>query len=191
MDEEASGSGDVKSEAIPEGITTTAPENDAISAPNAVSAFDGTGQTANSPTVYGCAYYDVYDEELDMCIPTAESMEFWSVVAGEKPWPDSAGGYVGLLGGLVEDTLLSAGVLSELGGKAIEDALVEFGADGGPIGWGIQGVGYTAGFVGEVGGVLVEGAGEVAGAVHDGLGEAVDAIGDAAGDAWDEISSWW
>lgn len=86
--------------------------------------------------------------------------------------------------------MLGAGFLSELGGKATEAALVEFGTDGGPIGWGIQGVGYTAGFLGEVGGVLVQGAGEVAGIVHDGLGEAVDAIGDAAGDAWDEISSW-
>ena len=190
MDEEASGSGDVKSEAMPEGIATTAPENDATSVPNAVSAPDGAGQATNSPMVHGCAYDDVYDEELDMCIPTLESFEFWSVVAGDEPWPDSAGGYVSLLGGYIEDGLLSAGFLSELVSKATGDALVEFGKDGGPIGWGIQGVGYTVGFVGEVGGVLVEGAGQVAGAVHDGLGEAVDAIGDAAEDAWDEISSW-
>ena len=98
MDEEASGSGDVESEAIPSGIATTASENDATSAPNAVSAPDGAGQTANSPTVHGCAYDNEYHEELDMCIPSLESFEFWSVVDGDEPWPDSAGGYVSLLG---------------------------------------------------------------------------------------------
>jgi hypothetical protein len=193
MDEEASASGDVKAEVIPEGVTKTAPEKeDATSAPKTVSAPDEAWQTANSPSpmVHGCAYDYEYDEELDMCIPTLESFEFWSVVGGDEPWPDSAGGYVSLLGGYIEDGLLSAGFLSGLGGKATEDALVEFGKDGGPIGWGIQGVGYTAGFVGEVGGVLLEGAGEVAGIVHDGLGEAVDAIGDAAKDAWDTVSGW-
>jgi hypothetical protein len=191
MDEEASASGTVKAEVIPEGIATTAPENDATSAPKAVSAPDGAGQTANSPTVHGCAYDDEYDEELDMCIPTLESFEFWSVVGGDEPWPDSAGGYVSLLGGYIEDGLLSAGFLSGLGGKITGDALVEFGKDGGPIGWGIQGVGYTAGLGGEAGSLLLNGLSEVSGIVHDGLGEAVDAIGDAAEDVWDEISSWW
>ena len=118
-------------------------------------------------------------------------MEFFSVLVGNEPWPDSAGGYVNLLGSYNDDTLLWLGVMAQLGGKALEDALVELGKDGGPIGWGIQGVGYTVGFVGETGGMLLVGAGEVAGIVHEGLGEAVDAIGDAAEDVWDEISSWW
>ena len=80
--------------------------------------------------------------------------------------------------------------MAQLGGMALEDALVELGKDGGPIGWGIQGVGYTAGFVGEVGGVLLQEVSKVTDAVHDSLGEAVDAIGDAAEDAWDTVSGW-
>ena len=174
------------------GTTKSAPENDATSAPKIISAPDEAGQTANSPTVRGCAYDDQEVlEELDTCVTTPESLEFWNVLIGEKPLPDSVGGYVGLAGGFVEDWLTIAGTDTGVGGKLTEAALNWFGEDTGPIGWAIQGVGYTAGFAGEVGGVLLEGLSEVAGSVHDGLGEAVDAVVGAAEDAWDAISGWW
>ncbi len=112
------------------------------------------------------------------------------ILTGEEPWPDTAGEYVSMLGGYNNDTLDSVGVLVQPGGIVFGDALVEFGKDGGPIGWGIQGVGHTVGFVGEVGGGLLLGVNMVTSAVHDGLGEAVDAIGDAAKDAWDTVSGW-
>ena len=187
VDEEASAPGAVKTEVNPEGIIPAAPKNDddATSAPEPASGSE-------SPLVTGCAFDgEEYFEPFGTCVPSVESFDFWSVVAGEEPWPDSAGGYVGLAGGFVEDWLSLAGLNTAVSASLTEDALVELGKDGGPIGWGIQGVGYTVGFVGEAGGMLLVGAGEVAGAVHDGLGEAVDAIGDAAEDVWDEISSWW
>jgi len=190
MDEEASASGAVKAEEeeVSEGITTTAPENDDTSAPKVISADDGAGQTADSPTVHGCPNADdFYDEDFDICLPNLETAE---ILFGDEPWPDTAGGYVSLLGGYNNDTLDSFGALIQLGGMALGDALVEFGKDGGPIGWGIQGVGHTVGFVGEVGGGLLLGVNTVTDAVHEGLGAAVDAIGDAAKDAWDTVSGW-
>ena len=194
MAEDASAPGAMKAEEqeeqeVPEGITTTAPEKaDDTSAPKVISADDGAGQTADSPTVHGCPNAnDGYDEELDLCLPNLEAAE---ILFGDEPWPDTAGGYVSLLGGYNNDTLDSFGVLAQLGGMALGDALVEFGKDGGPIGWGIQGLGHTVGFVGEVGGGLVLGVNTVTEAVHEGLGAAVDAIGDAAEDAWDTVSGW-
>ena len=201
IDEEASASGDVKDEVVPEGIATTAPENDATSAPNAVSAPDEAGQiansptanspTANSPTVHGCAYADdVYDEELDVCEPSDETLDFVSVVLGNKPWPDTAGEYGSFLGGIYTDTLMLLGVAVQGEGQLIEDFLDWYGEDGGPIGWGLQAVGYTVGLGSDVIGGLLQTSGQAADAVHEGLGAVVDTVADAAGDAWDEISSW-
>jgi hypothetical protein len=189
MDEEASAPwvGEVSGE-----TTTTAQENDA-STQKPVSASTKAGQIANSPTTYGCPYDYEYDEEYDACLPSSEAFTggFADVVLGDAPWPDSAGGYVGLVGGFGKDTLTAVGAGLTIGlGHYVGDTLVEFGKDGGPIGWGIQGLGYTLGFTGDALGVLAGGAGEIVGAATDVVGAAVDVIGDAAKDAWDEISSW-
>lgn len=189
-EEEASVPGAVKAGEVSGRTTTTAQENDA-SAQKPVSASDEAGQIANSGTIYGCPYDYEYDEEYDTCLPTSESFGFWPVIMGEKPWPDSPGGYVGLLGAFGEDGLEAVGVGIQIGlGHYIGDTLVDFGEGGGPIGWGIQGLGYTLGFTGDAAGVLVEGAGEIVGAVSDGVGEVIDGIGNAAEDAWDEVTSW-
>ncbi len=147
------------------------------------------GQTANGGTIHGgCAYEDYdYVEEVDACIP---KVPFFEVVFGNAPWPDSVGGYVGLLGQFVGDVGTGAGFIVDQGLGYLGDTLVEFGEGGGPIGWAIQGVGYTLGFLGEAGGVVVSGVGQGVDAVVEGVGEAVDAIGDAAGAAYDEIASW-
>jgi hypothetical protein len=147
------------------------------------------GQTANGGTIYGgCAYEDYeYVEELDACIPKEP---FFEVVLGDAPWPDSAGGYVGLLGQFVGDVGTAVGLGLDQGLGYLGDTLVEFGEGGGPIGWAIQGAGYTLGFFGEAGGVLSAGVSQGVDAVVEGVGEAVDAIGDAAGAAYDEIASW-
>jgi hypothetical protein len=157
------------------------------------SAPDEAGQMANSGTIYGCAYDDyVYDEEFDTCVPTGESFGFFPVLSGDEPWPDTAGGYVGLLGDFVSDLSIGAGVgFLQIGlGHYVGDTLVEFGEGGGHIGWGIQGLGYTIGFTDDAAGVLVEGAGQIVDAVSEGVGDVVDAVGDAAEDAWDEVTSW-
>jgi hypothetical protein len=165
------------------------PKEEAVSGAPA----DEDGQEANSGTVYGCAYDDYeYDEEFDTCVPAGDSFGFIPVLAGDKPWPDSAGGYVGLLGDLVSDLSIGAGAgFLQIGlGHYVGDTLVEFGEGGGPIGWAIQGLGYTIGFAGDASGMLVEGIGQAAGAVADGVGDVVDTIGDAAGAAYDEVASW-
>jgi hypothetical protein len=188
---EASAPGGVKTEEVPGEIITTAQEkNDASAAPTeAVSAPNEAGQTASSGTIYGCAYDDYYyDEETDMCLPIGGP---FAVLTGDKPWPESAGGYVGLLGDFVEDPLTGLGLGLQLGLGYVGDALVEFGDTGNFVGWPFQGLGYAIGFAGDVAGTLGVGVGEAVGAVSDGVGEVVDAIGDAAGAAWDEVSSWW
>jgi hypothetical protein len=175
---------------VPGVITTTAQENDASAAPKAVIAPDEAGQTPDSGTIYGACAYEDYDyvEELDACLPNEP---FFEVVLGDAPWPDSAGGYVGLLGQFVGDVGTGLGIGLDQGLGYLGDTLVEFGEGGGPIGWAIQGAGYTLGFLGEAGGVLSAGVSQGVDAVVEGVGEAVDAIGDAAGAAWDEVSSWW
>jgi hypothetical protein len=163
--------------------SATAPK-EAVGAP-----ADEAGQAANSGFTYDVCWYDdsYYDEELGMCVP--EGM-FLGVLFGEEPWPDSVGGYVGLLGDLVEDPLKGLGFSLQAGLGYAGDTLVEFGEDGGPIGWVIQGVGYGLGFTGEVASPLLDHVGHAVGAAADGVGEVVDAIGDAAGAAYDEIASW-
>ena len=148
------------------------------------------GQTANGGTIYGgCAYEDYeYAEEIDACLPKEP---FFGVLFGDAPWPDSVGGYVGLLGQFVGDVGTGAGFIVDQGLGYVGDTLVEFGEGGGPIGWAIQGAGYTLGFLGEAGGVVVTGVGQGVDALVEGVGEAVDAIGEAAGAVWDEVSSWW
>lgn len=149
------------------------------------------GQTANSGTlIHDVCFYDdyYYDEEIGVCVP--EGM-FLGVLFGAEPWPDSAGGYVGLLGDFVEDPLTGLGFSLQAGLGYVEEALLWYGEDFGPAGWPFQGLGYAIGFAGDVAGTLVVGLGEAVGAVADGVGGAVDAIGDAAGAVWDEVSSWW
>ncbi len=146
-------------------------------------------QTADSGTTYDVCFYDdyYYDQETEMCWPNGGP---FAVLTGNKPWPDSAGGYVGLLGDFVEDPLTGLGLGLQQGLGYVGDTLVEFGEDGGPIGWAIQGAGYAIGFFGDAGGELTVHVSEAVGAVADGVGEVVDAIGDAAGAAYDEIASW-
>ena len=160
------------------------PKEEAVSGAPA----DEAGQEANGGTVYGCAYDDYYyDEETDMCWPNGM---FLGVLFGDEPWPESAGGYVSLLGDFVQDPLVGTGLTLQAGLGYVGDALVEFGDTGNFVGWPFQGLGYTLGFLGDVSGALGTGLGEAAGAVADGVGEVVDAIGDAAGAAYDEIASW-
>jgi hypothetical protein len=192
-EEKASAPGAVQDGNVSEGVTKTAPEkDDATSAPKTVSAPDEAGQTAESPTVYGCHNADdVYDEELDVCNPGDETLDFVTVVSGQEPWPDTAGEYVNFLGGINSDLPIMLGVAIQAEGHLIEDFLNWYGEDGGPIGLALQGMGYTIGLGSDVIGGLLEGAGQAADTLHDGLGAVVDAVADAAGDAWDEISSWW
>jgi hypothetical protein len=189
-EEEASAPGAAKAGEVPGVITTTAQENDASAAPKAVIAPDEAGQTADSGTIYGACAYEDYDyvEEIDACLPNEPFVE---LVLGDAPWPDSAGGYVGLLGQFVGDVGTGLGIGLDQGLGYLGDTLVEFGEGGGPIGWAIQGAGYTLGFLGEAGGVLSAGVSQGVDAVVEGVGEAVDAISDAAEAAWDEVSSWW
>jgi hypothetical protein len=81
-----------------------------------VSVPDEAGQTASSGTIDGsdtCAYDDYYyDEETDMCWPIGGP---FAVLTGDKPWPESAGGYVGLLGDFVEDPLTGLGLSLQAG----------------------------------------------------------------------------
>jgi hypothetical protein len=194
IEEEASAPGDVKTEVIPPGTTPSAPEKD--DATSALKPANGS----ESPLVTGCPYegYE-YDEDIGTCFPTLETYDFASVIGGAlggtngKPWPDSAGEYAHFVGGLSGDFLTSLGIGPQLGGAATEAALVSFGEElgPGPIGWGIQGAGYVAGFGGELGGVLMLGVAEVGDLVNDVLSEVTDGIADAAGDVWDEITSWW
>jgi hypothetical protein len=159
-------------------------DEEAVSAP-----ADEAGQADNGGTISGACAYEDYDyaEEIDACLPKEP---FFEVVLGDAPWPDSVGGYVGLLGQFVGDVGTGLGIGLDQGLGYLGDTLVEFGEGGGPIGWAIQGAGYTLGFLGEAGGVLSAGVGQGVDAVVEGVGEAVDAIGDAAEDAWDEVASW-
>ena len=183
--EEGSEPGDVKDGKVFEVIIPTLKEKDSSQ------QKPSAQQAATASDVYGCPYDYDYDEEFDTCVPTEGSFAFWPVIAGDEPWPDSPGGYLGLAGGFVQDSATAVGVGLQIGlGHYVGDTLVDFGEGGGPIGWGIQGLGYTLGFTGDAAGVLVEGAGQVVGAVADGVGEVIDDIGSAAGDAWDEVSSW-
>lgn len=147
------------------------------------------GQTASSGTIYDvCAYDDYYyDQEFDMCVPIGGA---FGVLTGEKPWPDSAGGYLDMLADFVEDPLIGLGIGLEAGLGYVGDALVEFGDTGNFVGWPFQGLGYAIGFLGDAGGALGVGLGEAVGAVADGVGEVVDDIGDHVGAVYDEISSW-
>lgn len=148
------------------------------------------GQTADSGTVYDvCAYDDYYyDQETDMCWP---NVMFLGVLFGDEPWPESVGGYVGLLGDFVEDPLTGLGLSIQLGlSHYIGDALIEFGDTGNIIGWPFQGLGYTIGFLGDAAGTVLGGLGEAIGGATDVVGEVVDGIEDAAEDAWDEVTSW-
>jgi len=133
------------------------------------------------------------------------------------PMPDSFGGYVGLLGRAPADLLTGIGWGAQLAGHMVGDSVVAFGEYvGGPLGYGIQGLGYTAGFVADAAGLLVSGAGQVAGAAADGAGaivdtvvdnvvtpvlsgvvegveavvESVEKVADVAKSTWKKISSW-
>lgn len=150
--------------------------------------------TTTASDVHGCPFdYTYDDEDFDTCLPGAEDFGAIPVFVGDKPWPASAGGYVGLLGDTVQDLATTVGVgVFQIGlGHYAQEGLVEYGeALFPPLSWGFEGLGYTAGFAGDAGGALVEGAGEVVGAIAEGAGDAVDAVGSAAGEAWDEVSSW-
>jgi hypothetical protein len=64
-------------------------------------------------------------------------------------------------------------------GHLVGDTLVGYGEDvGGPLGWPIQGLGYTISTVADTAGVFLQGAGQVVGAVNDGAGAVVDAVVD-------------
>jgi uncharacterized membrane protein len=151
---------------------------------------DKDGQTANSGTVYGCPYNYDYKDELDGCFPSKDDLGFFPVLNGDKPFPTTLGGGIGLGLSLPGDMLQVLGSGLDGGLDYLGDTLADFGEGGGPIGWGIQGLGYTIGFSGDAAGAIMEGAGQVANAVADGAGDVVDAIGGAAQGAVDEIGSW-
>lgn len=171
-------------------------EEEEASAPGGMKAVsvstpvDEAGQTTDSGTIHGCPFDYEYFEEIDTCLPSEGDYEIFETLFGDTPWPDSAGGYVGLLGDLVEDPVVAAGTLVQLGLGYVEEALVWYGEDFGIAGWPFLGIGYTIGFTGDVAGAVIGVVGEAAGAVADGVGEAIDAVGDAAGAVYDEISSW-
>ena len=185
--EESSAPGAVKAaEEVPGGTTKTAPKNAASDPKEAVSASDkagqiaNSGQLANSPTTYGCPFDYEYYELWDVCRPGLKDLPFLGTVTGNMPAPDSFGGYVSLAGHLPSDaaTALGFGVQVMLG-HYVGDGLVGWGEDVvGPVGYGLQGVGYTVGFASDAAGVFLEGAGEIVGAAADGVGEVVDAVAD-------------
>jgi hypothetical protein len=209
-------------EEVPGGITKSAPENAASDPKEAVNVSDKAGQIANSeatsPTVYGCPFDYEYVEKVDTCIPPLEEVSsVIGTLVGTLPAPDSFGGMVALVGHAPSDVLVSTGLITQvLLGHYVGDTLVEFGEGGGPIGWGIQGLGYTIGFASDTAGVLLEGAGQVVGAVADGVGavvdtvvdtvvapvlsgvvegveavvESVEKVADVAKSTWKKISSW-
>jgi hypothetical protein len=149
----------------------------------------------SSDDVIGCPGNYEYDEDFSTCFPTLDSGDLISypVLFGDEPLPDSAGGYLGLLGGFFGDTLQAAGAITQgVYGNAVEDALLWYGdpETAGPIGYPIQGLGYTIGFAGDAVGGLLEGTGMIVDGAADGVGAVIDDIGSAAGDALDEISSW-
>ena len=196
-EEASSAPGAVKAGEVPGAITKSALENaasdpkEAVSAPDEAGQIANSGQLATSPTTYGCPFNYEYLEEVDACVPTPTDYGFGGVLTGHLPWPDSVGGYVGLVGNAGADALLSVGVAVQVViGHYVGDTLVDFGEGGGPIGWGIQGLGYTIGYTADAVGVIVQTVGEAVGAVSDTVGEVIDGIGDAAEDAWDEVSSW-
>src|SRR5829696_4975236 len=185
--EESSAPGAVKAaEEVPGGTTKTAPKNAASDPKEAVSASDeagqiaNSGQLANSPTTYGCPFDYEYYELWDTCRPGLKDFPLLGTVTGNMPAPDSFGGYVSLLGHLPSDaaTALGFGVQVMLG-HYVGDGLVGWGEDVvGPVGYGLQGVGYTVGFASDAVGVFLEEAGEIVGAAADGVGEVVDAVAD-------------
>jgi hypothetical protein len=133
---------------------------------------------SGSPVIHGCPFDYVYDYGLATCLPSSDLM---STIEGEVPWPDSAGGYVGLIGGVPGDLFVGSGFGVDLLVGGLGDTLVWFGEGGGPIGYGIQGLGYAVGFAGEMAGAALQTAGEIVGGAADIVGGVVDGIGDAAG----------
>src|SRR5215208_2677978 len=189
--EESSAPGAVKAgEEVPGAITKSAPENDDASDPKeAVSASDEIGQIANSgqsanseanssPTTYGCPFDYEYKERWDTCLPPYGGFGFYPVLDGTLPGPDSFGGVVALVGHAPADILKGGGASLQVGlDHYVGDALVDYGEDVfSPVGYGIQGLGYTLGFAGEVGGLALSGAGEIVGAVSNGVEVAVDTV---------------
>jgi hypothetical protein len=178
------------------GRPSEGPETIDIAAPSAVEA--GRNDNSDPDIQGGCGFGLEYDEDLDVCVPSDDQFDFFPVLFGEEPLPDTAGGYLALPGEAAGDVVLGLGGGISAGGAYVEKALDWYGEDGGPIGWGFQGLGSTIGFATETAGTIVSGAGEVVGGVSEGVGDAVDTVGDAVGavgdaaeDAWDEISSWW
>jgi hypothetical protein len=165
------------------------PETIDLAAPSAEEA--GRIDDSDPDIQGGCAFDYEYDESVGACTPSYEDFNFIPIFYGDKPLPDTAGGYVALPGEAGGDLLLGlGGSISGFGG-IVEKGLDWYGEDGGPIGWGFQQLGHTIGYATGAAGTIVSGAGEVVGGVSEGVGDAVDAVGDAAEDVWDEVSSWW
>jgi hypothetical protein len=171
------------------GRPSEGPETIDYAAPSAVEA--GRNDDSDPDIQGGCGFGLEYDEDLDVCIPSDDQFDFFPVLFGEEPLPDTAGGYLALPGEAAGDVVLGLGGGISAGGAYVEKALDWYGEDGGPIGWGFQGLGSTIGFATETAGTIVSGAGEVVGGVSDVVGDTVDTVGDAAEDVWDEVSSWW
>jgi hypothetical protein len=198
-DEQSSTPEAVQAGDVSEGMTTNAKEDTSSQQVSTVLADERAANEEGDPQsgyssndIVGCPGDYSYDEDTDTCFPSLDGgdLTFIPVITGDKPLPDSTGGYVGLLGGVVGDTFqgLGAIVQVELGTWA-EDALLWYGEDGGLIGYGIQGLGYTIGFAGDVTGGLLEGAGQVVNGVAGGTGEVIDAVGGAVGDAAEAVGN--
>jgi hypothetical protein len=193
-EKETSASGEVKAAEVPGGTTKTTPVNDKASDPKeAVSASNEVGQIANSeptsgqlanssPKIRAC-HFDSYEynEKYDTCVPSLEDVAYViGTFTGQLPAPDSFGGYVSLPLHFPSDLLAGVGFALEVGlGHYVGDNLVDYGKDvGGPLGYGLQGLGYPISAVADTAAVFLEGAGQIVGAVTDSVGTAVDTVVD-------------
>src|SRR5215217_7835740 len=156
------------------------PRNDSSNSDEAGQIANSSGQLATSPTTYGCPFDYEYYELWDTCRPGPKDFPLIFTAAGEMPAPDSLGGYVSLAYGLPSEAATALGFgVQVLLGHYVGDGLVGWGEDVvGPVGYGLQGVGYTVGFASDAVGLALEGAGEIVGAAADGVGEVVDAVAD-------------
>ncbi len=131
--------------------------------------------------IHGCPFNYEYSDDLGTCFPSGSDLGFYPVLDGSKPFPTTLGGVIGFVGNSPGDILQVGGPLISSGAESLGDTLVNFGDGGGPIGWGIQGLGYTVGFAGDTVGGLAQGAGAIIDIVSGGVGAVIDDIGSAFG----------
>lgn len=176
----------------PDGSIST---NDCVLRP----AHDAKDEQGDNGVVRGCPEDYYYDEDLGRCSP--DHLLFNEL----SEMPDSLGEAVGWLGVIPADSLKSLGLGTwGLLDYAVGDTLSDWGEEiGGPLGYGLKGLGGIFSFTGTVAGGLLESAGHFVNDLSDGVGEFIDFTGEAAGewaddvgeaaeDVWDGITGgWW